>query len=238
MTQERDLSLTDTMTMPARTQETELDAGPRAGAAGTERYCAATGTVKPVAEMIRFVLDPDGAVIPDLKRNLPGRGLWVTATRPALEAAVKRKAFARGFKRDIKVRPDLVAWTERLIEQAALNALAIVHKAGFTVAGFAKVDAALARERVVAVMHACDGGADGVRKIETAMRHRTEMDGLPIVQIRSFTGLQMDLAFGRPNVVHAALLASPASETFLARASRLDQFRAGGPGKRGVRNGS
>jgi predicted RNA-binding protein YlxR (DUF448 family) len=226
------------MTMPEANEETGLDAGPRAGAAGTERFCVATGTVKPIAELIRFVLDPDGAVTPDLKQKLPGRGLWVTANHLALDAAIKRKAFARGFKRDVKVRPDLADFTDALLEQAALDALAMVHKAGCAVAGFSKVEAALAREQVVAVLHAAEASADGVRKIDGAMWRRVEMDGKPIIQMRTFTASQMDLAFGRPNVVHAALLASPASETFLARASRLDRFRAGGPDKRGVRNGS
>jgi len=226
------------MTMLTRNPDTELDTGPHASAAGTERFCVATSTVKPTGELIRFVLDPDGAVTPDLKQKLPGRGLWVTATREALDAAIKRKAFARGFKRDVKVRPDLAAFTEELLERSALDALAMVHKAGAAVAGFSKVEAALAHERVVAVLHAADAGADGVRKIDSAVRHRIAMDGRPIVQLRTFTASQMDLAFGRANVVHAALLASPASETFLARASRLDRFRAEGPDKRGVRHGS
>src|ERR1700760_3338781 len=108
----------------------ELDAGPRKAAAALERTCAATGTVRPVAEMIRFVVAPDGSVVADLKRRLPGRGVWVTATRDALRTAVARKSFARSFKRSVGVAPDFVATTERLIEQAALAALAIAHKAG------------------------------------------------------------------------------------------------------------
>jgi uncharacterized protein len=45
-----------------------------------------------------------------------------------------------------------------------------------------------------------------------------------------FTGAQLDLAFGRPNVVHAALLAGSASDGFLARYRSLERFRAIGPG--------
>ena len=73
--------------MLARPLDEELDTGPRRIAPGTERFCAATGTVKPVAEMIRFVVSPDGAAVPDLKRRLPGRGIWITATRQALHTA-------------------------------------------------------------------------------------------------------------------------------------------------------
>src|SRR5215470_11670660 len=116
--------------MLGRPHDDALDAGPRKAAPGAERYCALTHEVKPVEEMIRFVVAPDGAAVPDLKRRLPGRGLWITATRQALADAVARKAFARGFKRDVKVAADLVAVTERLLEQAALDALAICRKAG------------------------------------------------------------------------------------------------------------
>src|SRR6266568_5543996 len=108
--------------MLARTHIDERDAGPRRIAGGAERFCAATGAVKPVAEMIRFVLGPDGAAVPDLKRRLPGRGIWITATRDALKTAIARKAFARSFKRDVRLSGDLVATTERLLEQAALDA--------------------------------------------------------------------------------------------------------------------
>src|SRR5215207_6858291 len=124
----------------------ELDAGPRKGAGG-ERLCAVTRAVKPVDELIRFVVGPDG-VVPDLKRKLPGRGIWITATKAALSEAVARKVFAKGFKRDLKVAPDLADLTERLLARATLDALAIAGKAGFVVPGFAKVEAALTRDQV------------------------------------------------------------------------------------------
>jgi predicted RNA-binding protein YlxR (DUF448 family) len=106
------------------------DLGPRKRAAGTQRFCVATGAIRPVDEMIRFVIGPDGTPVPDLKRRLPGRGIWITATRAAVHTAITRKAFARTFKRDVRLNPDLVQATERLIERTALDALAICHKAG------------------------------------------------------------------------------------------------------------
>src|SRR6185503_4435887 len=108
--------------MLARTYDEELDAGPRK-APGTERLCAVTRAVKPVGELIRFVVGPDG-VVPDLKRKLPGRGLWITGDRATLEDAVARKTFARGFKRDVRVTLQLLDMTEQLLVRAALDALA------------------------------------------------------------------------------------------------------------------
>src|SRR5579872_7281642 len=96
-----------------------LDGGPREAAPGAERFCAATGMVRPVDDMIRFVVAPDGSPVADLKRRLPGRGLWITGTRDALRTAISRKAFTRGFKRDVAPAPDFVDATERLLEQGA-----------------------------------------------------------------------------------------------------------------------
>src|SRR3954462_12086141 len=121
--------------MLARLHDSALDGGTRKRAPGTQRFCAVTGAVKPVEELMRFVISPDGAAVPDLKRRLPGRGIWITATRQALHTAVARKVFARSFKRDVRVTPDFVGSTEQLLERAALDALAIAHKAGSVAIG-------------------------------------------------------------------------------------------------------
>jgi predicted RNA-binding protein YlxR (DUF448 family) len=201
----------------------ELDTGPRAHE--LERMCVATRTVKPVADMIRFVIGPDGEAVPDLKRKLPGRGVWVTATHEALGDAIKRKALVRGFKREVRLPADLVARTENLLERAVLDALAIASKAGLVATGFTRVETALAQGQVVAVLHAAEAAPDGVRKLEGARRRHPQ--AVPIVVIGALTSAQLDLALGRPNVIHAALLAGPPSDTFLARLRRLERFRAG-----------
>jgi uncharacterized protein len=227
--------------MLGRMHDDALDSGPRKSAPGTERFCAATQEVKPVEQMIRFVVAPDGGAVPDLKRRLPGRGLWITATREALGTAIARRAFARGFKREVRVAPDLIDTTERLIAQAALDALAICHKAGKVVLGFAKVEAALAHQRVAALIQAADAASDGTRKLLAALRRRE--DAADVAVVGAFTSAQLDLALGRSNVVHAALLAGSESEGFLARLARLDCFRtapksgaaSSGSGKQRVR---
>lgn len=212
--------------MQQQPRDEALDQGPRRIPPGGERFCAATGAVTPVADMIRFVLGPDGAVVPDIKRRLPGRGIWITATRPALRSALARKAFARSFKRDVRVAADLVELTERLLERSALDALAMAHKAGRTVTGFAKVEAALAhQDRVVGLLHGSDAGKDGVRKLNAALRQRPDAENIAV--IGTFAIPQLDLAFGRSNVVHAVLVAGPESDAFLTRLARLERFRTG-----------
>jgi uncharacterized protein len=207
----------------AAEQDIERDRGPHAR--GAERLCVATREVRPVSDLIRFVIGPDGEAVPDLKRNLPGRGVWITATQDALGDAIKRNAFARGFKRDVRTPADLVCRTERLLERAALDALAIAGKASLVATGFASVEAVLRRGQAVAVLHAADAAADGIRKLDGASRARYR--DRPIAVIGILTTAQLGLALGRPNVVHAALLAGPPSDTFLARLRRLERFRAG-----------
>ena len=209
--------------MLAAQDETETDTGPRDKAARVERLCLATRTVKPTAEMIRFVVGPDGAVVPDLKRNLPGRGVWVTATREAVAEAVKRGGFARGFKRQVQVAKELVELTEWLCEMATLDALSMAYKGRHVLMGFTRVEAALARDDMTALIHAADAAPDGVRKLDASLRRRPQGDVMPV--ITAFTSAQLDLALGRSNVIHAALLAGPASEGFLARHRNLRVFR-------------
>jgi predicted RNA-binding protein YlxR (DUF448 family) len=202
--------------------ESELDRGPRLPQ--RERLCIVTRAVRPVSHLIRFVVGPQGEPIPDLKCKLPGRGVWVTATQKAVEEAVKRKAFARGFKRDVRTPGDLAVRTEALLHRAVVEALAIAGKAGLTAAGFAKTAAALERNDAVALLNAAEAAPDGVRKLNALLRQR--VDSIAVIDF--LTSAQLDLALGRPNVVHAALFAGSASDTFLSRARRLERFRTGG----------
>jgi predicted RNA-binding protein YlxR (DUF448 family) len=213
--------------MLATAQDSELDRGAISVNAGADRFCALTRDLKPVAEMIRFVVGPAGEAVPDVKRKLPGRGIWITASRAAIDEAVKRNVFARGFKRDLKVAENLAAQTEDLLTRAALDALAVAGKAGLVVGGFAKVEAAIGGKRLLALIHASDGAEDGKRKLAAALQRENTAESREIAIIEAFTGAELDLALNRSNVVHAALLAGPGSETFLARVARLARFRTG-----------
>jgi len=205
----------------------DLDNGPRTDRSATMRMCAVTRSVRPIDELIRFVVAPSGEVIPDLKRKLPGRGMWVSASHQAVAEAVRRNHFSKGFKRDIKAAPTLSADTEALLVRAAVEALAMAAKAGQVVSGFSKVEGALGQHSVKALIHASDGAADGIRKLDAIARQNAgnsdESPELPVVT--ALTSEQLDLALGRSNVIHAALLAGPASKTFLSRCQILVRYR-------------
>jgi predicted RNA-binding protein YlxR (DUF448 family) len=220
--------------------EDETDKGPAASRREPQRTCLATRENVPVEQMIRFVIAPDGAVVPDLGRSLPGRGAWVSATREAVESAVKQKAFTRAFRGKGAASPALAELTEQLLERSALEALSLANKAGRIVAGNAKVESAILSGKTIALYHARDGARDGFRKLSGLLRRIEAEGGKKAPSFTLFTGSQLDLALGRPNVVHAALLASPASGGFLERSLRLERWRngttAGGEGVPGPGN--
>jgi uncharacterized protein len=204
----------------------ELDNGPRTKSA-TMRMCAVSREVKPVDELIRFVLSPQGEVVPDLKRKLPGRGLWITASRARVAEAVRRNQFSRGFKRDVRAAQTLASDTEKLLVRSAIEALAMAAKAGQVVSGFAKVEEALAGGQATALIHASDGAADGIRKLDAIVRQRGGNHGESLIFpiVTELTSSELDLALGRANVIHAALLAGPAGKPFLSRSQILVRYR-------------
>lgn len=209
--------------------------------AATERLCIATRQVRPVGELIRFVVGADGAVVPDLRRRLPGRGVWITARRYLIEEAVRRRMFGHGLKAEIRVSAGLPDELDRLLEQSALDALSIAHKAGLVIPGPAKAAAAVTAAPLVALLRARDGGEKGSQGLEAAFMCRTDVAAEGKI-VEAFTSAQLDLALSGLNVVHAALLAGRASETFLARWRFLKYFRADKPGDRNLslrrRNGT
>ena len=208
----------------------ELDDGPRTNRSATMRMCAVSRDVRPIDELIRFVVAPSGEVIPDLKRKLPGRGLWISASRSTVAEAVRRHHFSKGFKRDVRAAATLATDTEALLERFVAEALGVAAKAGQVITGFTKVADALQRHiqsPVRALIHASDGAADGIRKLDALVGQNRRNDGksAEIAIVNMLTSEQLDLALGRSNVIHAALLAGPASDTFLSRSHMLVQYR-------------
>ncbi|WFU72552.1 MULTISPECIES: RNA-binding protein [unclassified Bradyrhizobium] len=205
----------------------ELDHGPRTERSATMRMCAVNREVRPIDELIRFVVSPDGQIVPDLKRKLPGRGMWITASREAVAEAVRRHQFSKAFKRELRTPQTLPADIEALLVRSVTEALGIAAKAGQVVAGFGKVESALREGTVEALIHASDGAADGIRKLDTLARQNAGNRGAkpPIPVVTALKSVELDLALTRSNVIHAALLAGPASKSFLSRSQMLVRYR-------------
>jgi predicted RNA-binding protein YlxR (DUF448 family) len=188
------------------------------------RTCLVTRTEKAPDEMIRFVLGPEQKVYPDLKRKLPGRGVWVSAEKSVVAEAVKKRLFSRGFGEEAKPDPDLADLVDRLMVEAALGTLGLARKAGVIVTGFAKVEAALRKGSAIGLVHAIEAADDGCRKLQALLRQAPQGEGtIPV--IRSFTEAQLSLALGGVNVIHAAVLAGRAGGIFVERHGALLRYR-------------
>jgi len=200
-----------------------------------ERTCIVTRERAEPDELIRFVVGPDSAVVPDLKRNLPGRGCWVTADRLHVDRAVSRKAFARALKADVVVPPDLGETVDRLLARSALGTLGLARKAGAVALGAAKVDAAVRSGKALCVLHAAEASEDGVRKIGQAIRAVAHAGGPAISAYKLFSEIELGLALGGTNVIHAAVLASEAGKAAMKRMVALNRYRGGSPDERATR---
>lgn len=196
---------------------------------GPERTCALTRQARAPEDLIRFVVGPGDVLVPDIRRKLPGRGVWVSLSAAAVGEAVKRRAFERSLKTKVTVSPDLAAEVDALLVRDAIQALAMANKAGLVSTGFAKVEAQAGAGRPAAVIAASDGAEDGRRKIGQALRRATTPKEIPVVAI--FASAELELALGREHVIHAALAPGPATEGFLARWRRLVRFRTNDAGE-------
>jgi hypothetical protein len=177
--------------------------------------------------MLRFALGPDGSVVPDIRRKLPGRGVWTELSFKAVNRAAAKQAFSRAFRTKAAAPASLAETVDALLEGDALQSLSIANKAGLVVAGAFKVDSAIEAGGVEALIQASDGAADGAAKRLRALRAKLGREANAIVCVDIFSSRQLDLALGRANVIHAALKHGAASSAFLARADRLRRYRGG-----------
>ncbi|NKX44920.1 RNA-binding protein [Roseicyclus persicicus] len=183
---------------------------------GPERRCIVTGEVQPKYGLIRFVVGPDGQIAPDLAEKLPGRGIWVSADRAALEQAVKKNLFARAARQPVTVPPDLVDLIEAGLARRLTDLIALSRKAGEAVAGFEKVKDWLATRQVKVLLQASDGSERGKSKLWTPTGAR---------YFSVLTARELGLAFGRQSVIHGALAAGGLAPRVVEGAAKLQGLR-------------
>jgi uncharacterized protein len=193
---------------PQRDEETE---------SGPLRRCLVTGESRAKAELLRFVVAPDDKLVADVAGRLPGRGLWLTARRDIVAAAVTKRLFARAARQAVIIEDGLADRVEALLAQRCRDHIGLARRAGQAVMGFVKVQAALTAGKVGVLVAAVDGAADGRGKLKAAA------PGLPLVEC--LTAAELGAAFGREHVVHAALAAGRLAAMLVADATRLAGFR-------------
>lgn len=186
-----------------------------------ERRDIVSGEVMDEPRLIRFVAGPDAAVVPDLAAKLPGRGMWVEATREALTTAMKRGAFSRSAKTKLAAAPDLPDLVERLLARRCLDQLGLAKREGVLISGFEKTLASINSGKARWMVEASDGAADGRRKLLSAARRSSPPPSL----CGAFTSEELGLALGGGNVIHVCLLAGRRAERWTEEVGRLAGFR-------------
>ena len=188
--------------------------------ASRERRDIVSGAVMDEARLIRFVAGPDGVVVPDLARKLPGRGLWVAADRASVDAAAKKGLFSRAAKAKLSAPAELTNQVESLLLKRLLNGLGLARRAGDLTSGFEKVAAAIEGGRAAWLIEASDGAADGRRKLWAKTRKLSP----PTPVFGVFSAEELGLALGAENVIHTAFLAGRAADRWAQDAHRLAGF--------------
>ncbi|MCB4456903.1 RNA-binding protein [Leisingera sp. McT4-56] len=190
----------------------------------SERKCLATGESQPKQGLIRFVMGPEGRVVPDVMGKLPGRGVYVTSSREALGTAVKKKLFARGFKAQVQVPEELVQDVERQVARRVIELISLARKSGDAVSGFERVKDWLAKEEARVLIQASDGSGRGKSKLSTPYKGKF---------IGCLTADELGMAFGRQTAIHAALASGGLSKRVVDEAQRLQGLRemVGGNGR-------
>lgn len=182
------------------------------------RRCLVTRSALDRQQMIRFVLDPAGRVLPDVEERLPGRGMWLSAGRDVVNKAVEKRLFGRAARQSVTVLDGLADRIEALLTRRFYDGLGLARRAGHIVMGFDQVQAALAGSEVAVLLAADDGAEDGRRKL----RHLAP--GLPL--ITAGPGEDLGAALGREHLVHAALSPGKLAARALRDAERLAGFRS------------
>ena len=184
-----------------------------------ERRDLVSHQVMDESRLIRFVAGPDGQVVPDLGRKLPGRGLWVEASRASVETAVKKNGFTRAAKTRLNAPADLADLVERLLARRCLDQLGLARREGVLISGFEKSAAAIRSGRAAWVIEAADGSADGRGKLLALARHQTSKI------CGAFTADDLSLALGLENAIHAVLLQGGRADRWTLEVERLAGFR-------------
>jgi len=189
------------------------------------RMCIVTRECLDESALIRFVRGPSGEAVPDLTRKLPGRGVWVSLNRARVAEAIAKRAFSRGFAAETKASPELPDLIASLLRKAALSYLSLAKKAGEAVTGFMKVEEMLGQGKARILIHAEEAAPDGRRKLDKLAGPEMEKTSL-------FHLDELDLAFGRSNVIHAAVAKGGLAEKLLGALRRIEDYEAQ-PGLKG-----
>lgn len=187
---------------------------------GKLRRDIASGQSVDTSGLIRFVVTPDGGLVPDLAGKLPGRGMWVASERQALETALKKNIFSRSARRQVKAGPDLLQTVHTLLRSRCLDLLGLARRDGSLINGFEKVMASVKSGQVAWLVEASDGASDGRTRILSAAKVQNRVPNL----CGCFSNAELSLALGTENAIHVALLSGRRVQRWSLEMTRLSGF--------------
>lgn len=191
------------------------------------RRCIASGAVMDKGDLLRFVIAPDGAVVPDLRGKLPGRGLWLSARRDMVEKACALNLFAKAARMPVHAPGDLADQVVRSLRERCLHLIGLARRAGALTLGHEKVKNRLARGQAGVLIQAVDAAIGGRHKLIRLAD--TAASTVPVVEV--FTAAELGRALGRDAAVHVALAPGGMADRFLAEVARLTAMITPGRGQ-------
>jgi uncharacterized protein len=201
------------------------DANDQYAETGPFRRCVVTRERQPKERMIRFVIGPDHALVPDLAARLPGRGMWLSASRDVIETARAKgqltRAFARAARAPVSVPSDLLSVLEAALIRRISELLGLARRAGQAVAGFEKAREWLRHCQARLVLEASDGSLAERSRLLSGVR-----DTIPV--LAPLAAAELGRVFGRDHVVHVVVAPGRLADMLAAEAGRLDGMRNSG----------
>lgn len=182
----------------------------------SERRCIVSGETAPKHGLLRFVVGPENVIVPDLGERLPGRGIWVSADRDALQKAGDKKLFARAAKMQVTVPADLVARVEVLLAKRCMDIIGLAKRSDRLVFGYDRVLEALERGGQGVVLIATDAGGG---------RHDVLEDAKSVPVTGGLTNSEMGEATGKGVVSFLTIQRGGLAESLLRECERLTGFR-------------
>jgi predicted RNA-binding protein YlxR (DUF448 family) len=175
------------------------------------RRCLATGEMTPRERMIRFVIGPEDQIVPDLSENLPGHGLWVTATVDAVQTAAKKNLFAKAAKHPAHSSPTLAEDVAKLLRKRCLGYLGLAKGAGIAVLGETQTETALRANKLALYLRSPDAS----RALDN---HNS------IAECALFTREELGSALGYDQIAYAGLAPHGMTKKIMLEIKRLQSM--------------
>jgi len=123
-----------------------------------ERTCLGCRKALPQSELLRLVRSPQGELLPDLHRRLPGRGVYLCYDRSCIALAFKKNLFQRGFGQPVAAidGTEFESSLRALLEEQMRGLISLSRKAGKLLAGVPQLEERLGRENFALLVLAED----------------------------------------------------------------------------------